>query len=341
MRIFFLANFYFDLYKPIFAELKRQGHDVFLQEDNYMNWEYNHRNLNKYKKCLYKFYRYIGNTEVNYWKRKIKENPEYSKPYDVFFCINGVSFSPYLLNHLRKFNPQIKASLYLWDTNKYFDFFRYNDCFDKVLTFDVEDAESSEKVGVLPSFWFPTDPRPVKYAMSIVGSDHDDRAEIVSKVYEQLESAGLKSCFRVVHIQPKPFLGWRSKLKRYKKVHAQQLKDWEEMMQKPYMYGEKVPVAEVIQMIDESECILDTDMPIQTGATERVIWALARGKKVMSTNYNLAKMPFYNKKRMCFIDRENPVIDISFLKSEEGKTPDPYFEQLRIDNWVKNFIYFD
>ena len=72
MRIFFLANFYFDLYKPILAELKRQGHDVFLQEDNYMSWEYNHRKLNKRKKLLYKTFRILGNTEVNYWKRKMK-----------------------------------------------------------------------------------------------------------------------------------------------------------------------------------------------------------------------------------------------------------------------------
>jgi len=87
-----------------------------------------------------------------------------------------------------------------------------------------------------------------------------------------------------------------------------------------------------------STCILDTDRPTQTGTTPRVIWALALGKKIVSTNTNLLRLPFYDDKQIKIIDRSNPIIDIDFINEPFEKKNADYLIELRIDNWVKQLF---
>ena len=106
-----------------------------------------------------------------------------------------------------------------------------------------------------------------------------------------------------------------------------------------FIIKETIPVDIVNRIILESNCILDTDRECQTGTTPRVIWALALGKKIVSTNLNLKNMPFYNEEQIVFIDRNNPILDIDFVKSrKEVFTINDYILNLRIDNWINNFI---
>ena len=92
------------------------------------------------------------------------------------------------------------------------------------------------------------------------------------------------------------------------------------------------------KIIEASDCVLDTDMQVQAGPTPRLIWALAQGKKVITTNSNIINMPFYDPNRILVIDRKNPIIDIDFLKNNAPyKHIDSLFK-LRIDNWIKELI---
>lgn len=342
MKIFFLTQYCVELYKPVYEELKNQGHEVFLVKDISLPFDYNHRRIGFVKRIILKLIRFLWQTEKGYWKQKIQETPEsYNKYYDLFFCIDGTSFHPYLLHHLKKYNPQIKASLYLWDSNKFYNYFRYNYLYDRVMTFDMDDAENNEGVELLPSFWFETPKRSEKYSLSIVGSDHDDRLSIVDKVYKQLVDAKLESSLRIVIFPPKELPDIRRFLQYYKKAYQKKCEVFERKKTLPYTTTEPQPMAEVIRIIDESECVLDTDMPIQVGATERVIWALARGKKIVSTNTNLKKMPFYNPEQIRFIDRNNPILDIDFITEKKVFPVSEYLESLRIDKWVHTMIDFN
>lgn len=341
MKIFFLSQYCVELYKPIYEELLNQGHEVFLVEDVSLPYDFRPRKFSNFKRLVLKSVRFLLQTEKKYWRKKIKENPvDYNKFYDLFFCIDGTSFHPYLLFHLKKFNPHIKSSLYLWDSNKFYDFFLYNDLYDRVMTFDLDDAEKSTKAEVLPSFWFESPSRPPKYSLSIIGSDHDDRLEIVEKVYHQLVDANLKSALRVVIFQPKEPSDCRRYFSYYKNKYKERCSAYESKKLLPYTTTKPQTMMEVVRIIDESACVLDTDMPIQVGATERVIWALARGKKVLSTNTQLKKMPFYNRDQIHFIDRLNPVLDIEFITSKGEFPINPYIEDLRIDKWVHKMIDF-
>lgn len=341
MKIFFLTQFYFDLQKPILSELEKQGHEVFLVEDKRLPLDPNWKSEKNYIRKIKGFFRRIMKVEIKYWNQQIISNPRYSDKYDLFFCIDGLSFHPCLLEHLKSINPNIKSSLYLWDTNKFYNFFRYNECFDRVLTFDLDDAISTTGVEVLHSYWVPTDPREVKYKLFVVGSDHDDRIDIISKVYRQLEDKGLSSFMRVVIKEPEPLSAF-SRLFRSRRIqYKKNIEEWKKKQQFPFTSVERVPVEDVVRLIDESECILDTDMPIQTGATERVIWALARGKKIISTNKNLKRLPFYDDRQIRFIERNNPVVDFAFLNNTDPIPVKEEIQALRIDKWIHYLIDFN
>lgn len=323
MKIFFLTPFYYDLHVPILNELKRQGHDVFCVEDKKQRFDYRFKEINPLIKASFKLMNCFSNQNRRLWQRLIINKPEYQEHYDLFLCINGISFHPVLLDHLRKKNPQIRSVLYLWDSSSFYDYLQYKSCFDKILTFDWADAMNNPSIGLLPAYWYPTPVLPIKYDLSMVGSDHDGRFDFVSNIYRQVENEGLSSFLKVVI--PKP-------------EKPQEILDYNRKLSAPYATSEAFSIEQVLTVIDESRCILDTDRPTQTGATQRVIWALARGKKIISTNTNLKFMPFYHPEQIRFINRETPVLDMDFIKNDASFDVDDDLIQLRIDKWVKTLI---
>lgn len=66
----------------------------------------------------------------------------------------------------------------------------------------------------------------------------------------------------------------------------------------------------------------------------------SKRKKIISTNRNFLNAPFYNSEQIRIIDRDNPILDIDFIKNDKQFDMHPYFEMLRIDNWCKEIIGF-
>ena len=67
------------------------------------------------------------------------------------------------------------------DTSSYYDFYSYKDLYDRVYTFDYKDANYIDGVKVLGAYWVPTERKTEKYDIVLIGSDHDDRYDIVKK----------------------------------------------------------------------------------------------------------------------------------------------------------------
>ena len=323
MRIFFLTPFYYDLHVPILNELERQGHEVVCMEDKKQHYDYRFKQINPFLKAAFKLINFCANQNRKLWKRWMAEHPDSREKYDLFLCINGISFHPVLLDFLRKKNPRIRSVLYLWDSLSFYDYLQYRDCFDKIMTFDWGNAMENPFIQLWPSYWCPTKPLPVKYDLSMIGSDHDGRFDFVSKISKQAEEASLSSFLRVVIPPPET---------------PEERLEYDRKLQAPYATSQPFSIDQVLTLIDESRCILDSDRPTQTGATQRVIWALARGKKIISTNTNLKNMPFYRQDQIHFIDRHDPVLDIDFIKNESSFDDNEDLIQLRIDNWVKTLI---
>ena len=141
MRILFLAPDYVGLHKPIIDEMERQGHEVVWVED--IDLPYNFRipraGLNKLR-C--RVNAYLRRPHKKFWHKILKERKdEFSKPFDLFFCINGRTLCKELFDYLQTSSQSIRKVLYVWDTQKVFDFYYYKEQFDKCLTFDFEDSQ--------------------------------------------------------------------------------------------------------------------------------------------------------------------------------------------------------
>ena len=345
MRILFLSPNYMGLHIPIIEELKKHGHEVVWVEDKDIpyNFRIPRTSLNRIRSKINAF---IHKPHKAYWYKLWKDRSEdFCQPFDVFFCINGRSLCPELFSWLNAM-PNIKKVLYLWDSESIFDFFYYRDEFDKIYTFDQEDAQKYTNVRFLPLFWFDTkEPTEKKYDISIIGTDHDNRYDIVERILPQVKETRLSYFFKIMIFKPdfshiafyKTRLKYSSSLQKIVKnsedIYYKRLSSEIAMTQpiSPEVYN---------HIMDQTSCILDTDRGTQSGTTARAIWALAKGKKIISTNRNFLNAPFYNSEQIRIIDRDNPILDIDFIKNDKQFDMHPYFEMLRIDNWVKEIIGF-
>lgn len=315
MNILFLAPSYNNLYIPVLNAMRRAGHNVIYIEDKELRFTPYRKDkgwLGWIKRKIKYLYYFIFNIEKRYWEKKIRCNYELSNRFDVLFCIQGLSFCKYLLTYLKQNNEYLKTSLYVWDSNTIFDFSRNFKLFDKVYTFDLFDSLQF-RISFLPFYWTSSSVCNAKYDISIIGTEHDGRLRIVEQIAKQLDGKNVKFYFKILSTDPQEF-------------------------NSPYVIRELLPVSIVERIVSESNCILDTDRETQTGTTPRVIWALANGKKIISTNSNFKKMPFYDKNQIMIIDRDNPIVDINFIKDKINFPISEYVNMLHIDKWILNFI---
>lgn len=341
MKILLLVPKYLDLYKPIIEELKNQGHqtkvifDKNLFSDPYGRFQKTSKLKQIIKKIIF------VNIVKLYWIKRIREDKELNLSYDILFCINGCSFDNYLLKHLKIINPSIRSIIYLWDTSKYYDYIHNIKYFDKVLSFDIDDCKKYSMI-FLPFYWKPSTCMKSKivYTMSIVGSNHDGRLEIIEKIAKQLNDSNLNYYFKLymplVELKRDEKKLFKKAIKNKDLPTIRYYKLLTGKTNSEYIVHSIISVDDVQRIMSQSEIILDTDRETQTGTTPRLIWALAMGKKIVTTNENIKIMPFYNPTYISIIDRDNPILDKNFILDNNSQTDQvSSLFNYRIDNWIK------
>lgn len=342
MRILALLSPSFGLHKPIVEELRRQGHDVVLYEDGFLP----HDPLNHFGQSYpirYIFSLFID-SKKNCWAKRITEDVELSKPFDYLFCVNGVSFCDYLYRHLVSKNPRIKCTLYTWDSNRYYHFYKNHYYFDTVYTFDPVDAKKFN-VGFLPIYWkrdqsVTTD---YKYKVFFIGSYHSDRFEVIGKFVKQLDELNVP--YYVKLFVPDNLPKYASlknillKLFRTGSYFQTQYKILNMKDRPAFITTSSVSNEEFNKLLQQSEIIFDTEQPLQTGLTGRMMMALGNGKKIITTNTSVKETSLYSPDYICIVDRNNPVINQEFIWSKfDSKEISSDIQKARLDNWVKTLI---
>lgn len=316
MRILFVAPTYMGLCQNISDELVRQGNDVVFIADkplkfNY-RFQYHHNSIVVARNFIFKVISNVFISYKRYWEKKLTG---FSNLYfDTLFVVNGFSYDSHLLNILRKYNPNIRTKLYIWDNLYAYNFNNVILDFENCYTLDYLDSENVEKLNFLPAFWINDINRTEQkrcFDVFLVGTNHDDRYFIAKKVISQLRSYNLTYFIKLID---------KFRLKNDIITHK--------------YYSTK----EYVDLMKSSKCILDTERPSQTGPTVRLIWALALGKKIISTNEHMKKMPFYNPDQILIINRKNPILDRSFFESDDQFEPCDYIKNLRIDKWIKTIL---
>lgn len=350
MKILFIAHSYLNLYKEIEKELISQGHDVVtILDPNICTYAWAKQKL-PLRLRIKKYLAHKNNVFDKYWSNRCKGDAKLNQSYDLLFVIQGLSFSPILLDYLRIFNPNIRSSLYIWDSNLTLDFFHNIPFFDKIYSFDWYDVQqcSSNKLKFLPFFWPKEienyDNENIIYDISSIGSSHDGRLQIFKKLNNQFECKSINAKLQL-YIPTQGNLTMKDKIKLLLlKIKGRGNEELENLLISkglryyPFVIHELYSPEEMNIMMARSKSILDTDRELQFGTTPRLIWALAANKHIFTTNSKVVNLPFYNEDYIHIIDRNNPVIDFSLLDVETDDLPRQSIEYLRIDNWIKNFL---
>lgn len=344
MNVLFIAPEIFELHKPIVKELQRQGNNVDFISDTMFPHDNGFISKNTIKKVFDHYLHNTYKTEEKHWRELFELHNIHNKHYDLCLCINACSIGKFFITNIRKINPNIRLVLYLWDNLQFFDFKRNFKYFDKVYTFDYNDSKNNSGVKFLPLYWFPVvAPEKELYDVSLIGSHHDDRLRIAEKIAKQLDENNLTYLFKVVcasNARWSPTL-LKAYLLAKLKGDSLAMRDIKIVVgeeKHPLISHNHYSVEDTNRIISLSRCVLDTDRPSQSGLTIRFMWALGQGKKIITTNSSIKEMPFYDENRILVIERDNPTIDLDFIRKDIKKEPHEFVLKSRLDNFTRELI---
>lgn len=253
------------------------------------------------------------------------------KQYDYIFVIKGEGLTRAGISVLRSAYPQAKLILYLWDSlDNIRDGVGKLSLYDKVLTFDPEDA-SAYDLRFRPLFYHKgfsgtQVATEFQYDIAFIGTSHSSRPRIVKALTEQCEKTGRK--FFSYLFTPHYLVYLYNKLfnREYRNVK------WSDL------HSQSLPAQTVREIYDASRCVLDVEHGRQRGLTMRTIEMLGIGKKVITTNALIAQYDFYNPKNFFILDRANPVLDVAFLDTPYEPLSPEIQEKYSLDSFLKEIF---
>lgn len=319
-KILLISVKFFNYEVLIKQELERMGASVMLFDERPSNSFFS-KVIIRLKKEFYK-------TKINtYYKQLMKQLK--NEKLDYFLLIKGEAVPKFFIDFLRSNNVNIRLLYYTYDS------FRNNkngleimNLFDAKFTFDSNDAVKY-KMGFRPLF-FATDYSKLylstqgrfNYDLAFIGTAHSDRYAIA----EGASCWCLNNGFSMFTFYFSP-----SKLLfKLKKVTEKSFKDFDNSK----ISFQSLSHEDIISVYKGSKSILDINHPGQNGLTMRTFETLGAGRKLITTNENVRKYPFYNSQNIWIIDRNNPKYEKSFFESEFIPIDLEVYESMSLRGWV-------
>jgi hypothetical protein len=252
--------------------------------------------------------------------------------FDYLFVNRGEIVPVFFLEELKKMQPNCQFIFYTWDsfTNHAHPttILKY---FDRKLTFDPEDARL-HKINFRPLFYLDAYKNiihlSIKYDILFLGTAHSDRYKISSLIKEWALNNNL-TCFcyyfmhgRLVYFYKKKFDKTFQEFK-YSQLSFKSLK-----------------LEQIVKMYQHSDIILDINHPHQKGLTMRTFEAIGAKRKLITTNKEIEKYPFYNENNFLIIDRNDIKLDLDFFKGNYQTLDPKLYDKFSLEGWLFN-IFFD
>lgn len=234
----------------------------------------------------------------------------------------------WFLKEMKRTHPQMQLILYMDDSIKNLKTIeRRFSLFDRILSFDQQDAKQHEKILFRPLFYSVKEQRcsvQYPYDVCFIGTCHSDRYRIVKRISEQCERGRF---YGYLYLQSR-FMYYF-----YKIVN----KDYRNAKQSEFSF-QKMEYQKNIQIENASKVILDIQHPGQSGLTMRTIEMIGLKKKIITTNRDIVHYDFYRPANIQVIDRKDPVIDLQFFQVPYEELPDEVYKKYEINQWIKDVL---
>lgn len=267
-----------------------------------------------------------------YYQRILKEIE--GKQYDYLLVNRGEVIPVFFLKAFKKQQMKCECILYTWDSianqshpleiRRYFDY-----CF----TFDSKDSEEYNMY--LRPLFFRDPLKEVKtqgngrieYDLLFLGTAHTDRYEVSHKIMNWC-AAHQVSTYVYYYIQGRAVYWYKRAFdKSFKKFDYHQLS------------FRSLNVEEVKDLYGKSRVFLDINHPDQKGLTMRTLEAIGCGRKLITTNAEIKRYPFYHSDNILLIDREEPHLEKAFFDTNyvEHLSPNMY-HRLTLKGWLEDLF---
>lgn len=277
---------------------------------------------------------FIHKKITGYYNNIINKYTDNYFDYIIFF--NPETISEVILKRFKEKQKKAKFILYMWDsfsnkpqTKNIISFF------DKKLTFNKEDAINYSLI-FRPLFYIDEykkakddEKKSRSIDIGFVGTVHSDRLYLLRNIENWANEHGLKTKFYLY--SPSRILYYKYKIENFRKIKVE----------KKDLNFIPLPANEVKSFIQNCNVIVDIQHPKQTGLTMRTIEMIGMKKKLITTNPDIVNYDFYNKKNICYVDRNNPQIDLSFISSVYEEISEDIYYKYSIDCFISDLLSDD
>lgn len=340
-NILLYAPIFFDLHSQLIEQLRKDGANVVFVEDtpSFLNTKYIKSNLRFLKSLLYFFLQ----PDLRHADKTLHEIDKYV--FDIVLCVNGFSLHSKMLDAIKRKNPKVFTVLYMWDTVKYYNFKPSFVNFDSIYTFDVDDAKALS-INYQPLFWVQEEKSQktdLKYDLSFIGTLHTNRYTFLKELDSILNNTSIKYLLKLVVNQKnmnfKTIKYFFYKITKRNPGFIVQYKFCRNELNDHILTSVPFSRSEFDTIMLESNCIFDMEIPGQSGQTNRLITALSKNKKILTTNTAIVNSTLYDSRQIMIFDRNKTNEMYSFIKE---KLPSAFvnivIQELRIDKWLSKIL---
>lgn len=320
-KIIFFCPKTFGYDQEILSEMRRMGADVTFRSDKPIE--------HAWAKGFIRLYPRISwNYSDRYFFRWLEQcTPAQC---DFIFIIRGEGLSPAFMRALRQKYPEARIILHLWDNianlKKVEMKFPY---VDDISSYDPLDCQQFSKFKFRPLFFLEKYlSRDVKHndrRIFFVGTLHSDRSRVISMIKNSLP--------RNVDLDYWLFIRSRVEysLRLIVDPHLRAL-DRSRLIFKPLSFEN------ISMRVNKCSAVIDIEHPRNTGLTMRTFEMIAAGKKLITTNKSIIQHDFYDPKRICVIDRNNPSLPPDFLEEETPPLSDHFLAKYSLRRWILDIL---
>ncbi|MGL5570611.1 hypothetical protein [Cetobacterium sp.] len=323
-KILFFAPRFFNYEIEIKKKLEQLGAQV-----DFYDERMNPSNLDKVIIRLKK--KLLAKKIVNYYYNIINESK--NKEYDYVFFLSPETITKELLQELKRNQKNAKYIIYMYDSIKNKKNAReILDEFDSHFSFDKNDCEIDSRFKFRPLFYldeyskFTEKTCDKKYDISFIGTVHSDRYGVIKSIKEQAILNGLNVNFFMYFPSKVMYLIKKMFDKSYKNTEI-----------KDFSFA-SISKEKVLDIISNSKIILDIQHPKQVGLTMRTIEMLGMKKKLITTNKNIKEYDFYNSDNIKIIDRNNPILDLDFIRNDYVEINADIYKKYSIGSWLEEIF---